>query len=350
MNEKELFARKLVQLRTKAKLSQDALAKKLLISRTTISKWETGLQEPSLGELASLSNFFNVSIGVLLGEDELPPKKIIVVDTSIFLNRPNVLEKLIKSFDLIVISSIVISELNYQKDKGKDNVKQRAWLAMASIDAMNKKDDQVVIDYNNYNGNYNDEKIVESAILYANESLNNKVYMFSNDILFKFLTTKYLNIKCITPVDFDREFSEETSYDLFLTQLFIDNVKNRNIKEIQKSDYSLIDVNKIDTVSGQTSLIIAIRNRDYELVKYLVGLENIDLNKRDSSKYSFTPLLHVCQLRDMRLMKILLEAGASVNSFGLGTNIGNTPLMVCAWGNFIDGLKYLMTFNVIYNQ
>ena len=101
-----------------------------------------------------------------------------------------------------------------------------------------------------------------------------------------------------------------------------------------------------------TALIIAIRAKNHEILEYLLTLGNIDVEKRDSDKYAFTPLLHACQLKDLDAMKILIENGASVNASSRGVNKGNTPLMVCSWRYpFIDGIRLLMeNEDLSYNQ
>lgn len=67
---------------------------------------------------------------------------VIVVDTSVFIKRPIVLEKLIEHFDKIIIPQTVIEELNYLKDHNK-NVEQKAWLAMRNISEM--KNNKIII-------------------------------------------------------------------------------------------------------------------------------------------------------------------------------------------------------------
>lgn len=51
------------------KLTQQALGTAFHISRTTISNYETGKQEPSLKMLVELAAFFDVSVDQLLAED-----------------------------------------------------------------------------------------------------------------------------------------------------------------------------------------------------------------------------------------------------------------------------------------
>lgn len=62
---------KLQQLRKQSGLTQEELAEKLYVSRTAISKWESGRGYPSIDSLKALSKFFSVSIDALLSGDEL---------------------------------------------------------------------------------------------------------------------------------------------------------------------------------------------------------------------------------------------------------------------------------------
>lgn len=63
-----LIAKNIKELRTKNNLSQTQLADKVFTTRSTISKWESGFQEPSLDSLRLLSDVFMVPIFVILGE------------------------------------------------------------------------------------------------------------------------------------------------------------------------------------------------------------------------------------------------------------------------------------------
>lgn len=59
------------QLRKKKGLTQEQLAEKLYVSRTAISKWESGKGYPNIESLKSISKLFNVSIDQLLSGEEL---------------------------------------------------------------------------------------------------------------------------------------------------------------------------------------------------------------------------------------------------------------------------------------
>lgn len=65
------FHEKLQQLRRQHDLTQEQLAEKLFVSRTAVSKWESGRGYPNLESLKSLSKLFAISLDELLSGDEL---------------------------------------------------------------------------------------------------------------------------------------------------------------------------------------------------------------------------------------------------------------------------------------
>ena len=63
MQEKNII----LELRTKAGLSQDELAEKVYVTRQAVSRWENGETTPNIETLKLLSKLFDVSINTLLG-------------------------------------------------------------------------------------------------------------------------------------------------------------------------------------------------------------------------------------------------------------------------------------------
>lgn len=63
------FHEKLQDLRKKRGLTQEELADALYVSRTAISKWESGRGYPSIDSLKEISSFFSVSIDDLLSSE-----------------------------------------------------------------------------------------------------------------------------------------------------------------------------------------------------------------------------------------------------------------------------------------
>ena len=58
---------RLFELRRKAGLSQEELADRIGVSRQAVGKWENGISVPELDKLMALSEFYQMSIGELLG-------------------------------------------------------------------------------------------------------------------------------------------------------------------------------------------------------------------------------------------------------------------------------------------
>jgi len=62
---------KLQELRKQKQLTQEELAEILFVSRTAISKWESGRGYPSIESLKAISKFFSMSVDELLSGEEL---------------------------------------------------------------------------------------------------------------------------------------------------------------------------------------------------------------------------------------------------------------------------------------
>lgn len=62
---------KLQQLRKSRGMTQEELAEALFVSRTAVSKWESGRGYPSIDSLKALSAFFSVSVDELLSAEKL---------------------------------------------------------------------------------------------------------------------------------------------------------------------------------------------------------------------------------------------------------------------------------------
>jgi len=62
---------KIQELRKRKGLTQEELAGKLYVSRTAVSKWESGRGVPNIESLKAISAFFQVTLDDLLSGDEL---------------------------------------------------------------------------------------------------------------------------------------------------------------------------------------------------------------------------------------------------------------------------------------
>lgn len=64
------FHEKLQELRKQNGMTQEALAEALFVSRTAISKWESGRGYPNIDSLKAISKYFSVTIDELLSSEQ----------------------------------------------------------------------------------------------------------------------------------------------------------------------------------------------------------------------------------------------------------------------------------------
>lgn len=65
------FNEKLQELRKQKGITQEELASSLYVSRTAVSKWESGRGYPNIESLKAIAKFFSITIDELLSNDEL---------------------------------------------------------------------------------------------------------------------------------------------------------------------------------------------------------------------------------------------------------------------------------------
>ena len=65
------FNEKLQELRKKKGLTQEGLAQALYVSRTAVSKWESGKGYPGIDSLKAIASFFDVTVDSLLSSENL---------------------------------------------------------------------------------------------------------------------------------------------------------------------------------------------------------------------------------------------------------------------------------------
>lgn len=112
-----MLGNKLVNLRKENKLSQDALADKLGVTRQTISNWELNITKPDIIQIKNISEIFNMSIDVLLDNNtkDIIEKKI--SNTEKLTNKTNKYIKitLITLYFIILIFLISITIYFFNK-------------------------------------------------------------------------------------------------------------------------------------------------------------------------------------------------------------------------------------------
>ena len=97
------FNEKLQELRKKHGLTQEELAESLYVSRTAISKWESGRGYPNIESLKDISEFFSVSIDDLLSGEKL----ISIAENENKSNIQNICDLLFGIIDAAVFQHIL---------------------------------------------------------------------------------------------------------------------------------------------------------------------------------------------------------------------------------------------------
>ena len=98
------FNEKLQELRRSKGLTQEELAEKLYVSRTAVSKWESGRGYPNIDSLKEISMFFSVSIDELLSSEKL----LFIAENENRRNIKNIYNLLFSVIDLFSVLLIIL--------------------------------------------------------------------------------------------------------------------------------------------------------------------------------------------------------------------------------------------------
>ncbi|MBQ5599836.1 MAG: helix-turn-helix domain-containing protein [Lachnospiraceae bacterium] len=98
------FHEKLQELRKSRGLTQEELAEALYVSRTAVSKWESGRGYPSIDSLKEISKYFSVTIDDLLSGEAL----ISIAERENKANIQNLFDLLFGMVDLLSVLLIVL--------------------------------------------------------------------------------------------------------------------------------------------------------------------------------------------------------------------------------------------------
>lgn len=77
-----MLANQIRALRKSKEIDQKTLAKKLGVTKQTVSNWENDNIMPSIEKLIQIADYFKVSTDYLLGRDEAAMDEIKVIDVS----------------------------------------------------------------------------------------------------------------------------------------------------------------------------------------------------------------------------------------------------------------------------
>lgn len=121
MDTKEIFSKRLLELRESRKLSRQTAADSLQISRASLEYYEKGLRLPDVCILAKIADFYNVSSDYLLGRSDV---KSIDADKQInaACRYTGLSEAALEEIKYLVEKNGEILKINYNIDLGNVNL------------------------------------------------------------------------------------------------------------------------------------------------------------------------------------------------------------------------------------
>ncbi len=105
---------KLQQLRKQKNLTQEELAHALYVSRTAISKWESGRGYPSIDSLKAIAKFFGISVDELLSGEQL----LTLAEADHKQKRSNLCDLLFGLLDISVLLLLFLPLFGQKMDGG----------------------------------------------------------------------------------------------------------------------------------------------------------------------------------------------------------------------------------------
>lgn len=120
------FSEKLQALRKQKGLTQEQLAKELYVSRTAISKWESGRGYPNIDSLKEIAKFFSVTVDQLLSGEE-----VLTIAREDQKRKESYLRDLV--FGILDISLIIFLFLPIFGQKVNEAVQEVSLLALTEI-------------------------------------------------------------------------------------------------------------------------------------------------------------------------------------------------------------------------
>ena len=117
---------KLQELRKQKGLTQEELAEILYVSRTAVSKWESGRGIPNIESLKSISKYFSISIDELLSGEQL----LAAADEDLKQKEKHLCDIV---FGLLDCSMIMFLFLPFFGEKGGEIIKEVSLLSLSGI-------------------------------------------------------------------------------------------------------------------------------------------------------------------------------------------------------------------------
>lgn len=362
-NSNDTIGMNIKRYRKERDLTQEELANKTRIQRTTISKYEKGILTPTSENLEYIEKALKLKEGTLAQK-----VAIAIPDTSALMRNKRLLNLLLEDYSQIIIADVVIIELSgfknarlgYNATAQQRRDKKIASQTMSMIEDYKLKYKGKVIqkETKQYDVSKNlgvsekDQRIVELAKDMRKQTsrvidiihIDKDIPLLVDDTINTLYLESYMARRSKTEsnyqtiLDLDMEFDHLERYDVAASQMNLDAYLPDGMTLL----ISCIRCNEPEKVEERGGRFIP----EPLIQKKLVFLleHGADPNKTDSHQYCHTPLEHCIERYepDFKEFCILLEHGADYNKCSVDEtqpghkriseiNEGNTPLMIACF-------------------
>lgn len=266
--------------------------------------------------------------------------KKIVFDTNVLLENPALVTQYSSR---VVMTKTILDELDYRK--GEREHQEVAQLALNNIERA-----KLSIISSNDNRGSNDEKILSDAL---SRYPKQKLLIVSNDTGMR-LQAKNRGIESISLDDFIERLSKANTKTTPAKQELYETLLKGQIKRCKTMLVIDKQVNfNFYLSNGFTPLIDCIRNKRFEVADFIISQPSTDFNLLDNAKLVMPAFMHASQRRNISMMKKLIAAGANYHITAKGKNKGNSALLIAAWDNALNIIKFLLetpSLNISPNQ
>lgn len=112
------FDKKLQELRKQKGLTQEELAQALYVSRTAVSKWESGRGYPNIDSLRAIAGYFGITVDELLSGEEI----LTLAQEENKQKQSHLCDLLFGLLDLSVLLILFLPLLGQRLDRGVESV------------------------------------------------------------------------------------------------------------------------------------------------------------------------------------------------------------------------------------
>lgn len=254
MNNENKFGNFLKELRNEQGLSQEELAEKLFVHRTTVNKWEKGIVVPLNDTLITIANFFNISVDELLNGSRIDKNDNL---RKIFKSKSPIFKITTLSIIILILTLILFLIYYFAKTYNSTEV----YRFYGNNDTIKTKDglilfanDKMYFKPGNFYNNKNEIINVETIELYTYEN-NIKTTLLKSDLDNLLVELSNSHELFLNIINKKENLYLDACYEKKCEQITINTYKNYNNDKVIFDDIQTIKGQKAKTLTAEPNII-----------------------------------------------------------------------------------------------